>query len=586
MGVIKDETGKRVKLGKELGRGGEGAVFEVAGNPGCVAKVFFDDKRAKYEVRLREMLPNPPQDQTRNLTPPHISISWPEHMLFEDGAFIGYTMPRIQWAPDIYKVYSPKMRKVEYPKFDWRHLHHTALNLAIAVHSYHIAGYVIGDLNSKNVLVNQNAMVTMVDADSIQICTASGKVLRCMVGTPDFTPPELQGIHLDSVDRNQYHDSFGLAVMIFHLLMEGLHPFSGTPLDPKNSVAGPIYQYCIKNGIFPYTSNKAYKPPVNAPEFKNLHPDLQKLFLRCFVDGHKDPSKRPLPIEWYKALQTAEGCLVQCQTVKQHWYSNHLKACPWCKREKALAVRRTKQRATTTRVAPPVATPATPVPLQRPMPPTPAPTAKPGAPTRTPRVPTRPASPPPIFKPASPVSRGQFQNTIAWRWAKKYGWVALLLLLAGFTLFFALNNNDPLRKVRANVPMVDIFPDERAEDQDINEPQEPAAEEPQLAVEEQYQLPPVDEYCPNAPGLRVAVDDVVEVAVATSLRGRGTPEIRPDNIIMNFPSGTLLLVEYGPVCGVVSDQVSYWFWLVSDEDGNLAWVAEGDFQSFFIQKAN
>lgn len=258
MGVIKDQFGATITLGKQLGRGGEGSVHEVLGESRSVAKLFYDEKLAYYEPRLVEMIPNPPRDQTRSMTPPHISIAWPERILRENKKFIGYIMPRIQMAPDIYKVYSPRIRRSEFPNFDWRYLHHTALNLAIAVHAYHAAGYVIGDLNSKNVLVNRDAMVTMVDADSIQVKTSTGKVMRCPVGTPDFTPPELQGIKLDSVDRTEYHDAFALAVMIFLLVMEGTHPFSGAPKDPSTSVAGPVYQYCIKNGIFPYRP----QPPV------------------------------------------------------------------------------------------------------------------------------------------------------------------------------------------------------------------------------------------------------------------------------------------------------------------------------------
>jgi DNA-binding helix-hairpin-helix protein with protein kinase domain len=36
-----DPSGAPVHLGKELGRGGEGAVYEINGRPDFVAKIYF-----------------------------------------------------------------------------------------------------------------------------------------------------------------------------------------------------------------------------------------------------------------------------------------------------------------------------------------------------------------------------------------------------------------------------------------------------------------------------------------------------------------------------------------------------------------
>ena len=54
-----------------------------------------------------------------------------------------------------------------------------------------------------------------------------GSYYRCPVGKPEFTPPELQGRLFAHLDRAPEHDLFGLAVLIFQLLMEGTHPFAG-----------------------------------------------------------------------------------------------------------------------------------------------------------------------------------------------------------------------------------------------------------------------------------------------------------------------------------------------------------------------
>ena len=55
----------------------------------------------------------------------------------------------------------------------------------------HERGYVVGDVNESNILVNRGALVTLIDTDSFQVRSAE-QVYRCRVGKPEYTPPELQ----------------------------------------------------------------------------------------------------------------------------------------------------------------------------------------------------------------------------------------------------------------------------------------------------------------------------------------------------------------------------------------------------------
>jgi nucleoid-associated protein YgaU len=64
--------------------------------------------------------------------------------------------------------------------------------------------------------------------------------------------------------------------------------------------------------------------------FTTLHPELQELFIRCFVEGHSTPSKRPTTSEWKTALNKAEKALKTCSNDRNHFYYKQLKKCPWC----------------------------------------------------------------------------------------------------------------------------------------------------------------------------------------------------------------------------------------------------------------
>ena len=331
MSVYTTATKQTITTLLELGKGGEGIVYTVKEKPGQVAKIYYPAQRtASKESKLRVMVARPPVSLSSGGLNHAIAIAWPLDVLYEQGQFAGYLMLKVSKSPDIFKVYHPQLRLKNHPAMDWRHLHAIAKNLAITLDGLHGDGYVVGDINQKNVLVSKNVQVTLVDTDSFQVKDQGGKLFHCPVGVPEYTPPELQGVHLGSVERTEYHDRFGLAVVLFQLLMEGVHPFTGVPVDPAFSATGEFYLYCIKQGIFPYQVGSKFVPPPHAPRFNTLNPSVQNLFLRCFAIGLHLPTSRPSAREWADVLEAAEKQLVQCKTHPSHWYSAHLSQCHWC----------------------------------------------------------------------------------------------------------------------------------------------------------------------------------------------------------------------------------------------------------------
>src|SRR5205814_1625917 len=98
-------------------------------------------------------------------------------------------------------------------------------------------------------LVSNTALVTLIDCDSMQVPGEDGRVFRCPVGKPDYTPPELQSQDFSTVDRAPSADDFGLAVLVFLLLMEGVHPFQGVWLGTGDP---PALEDNIAAGRCPY----------------------------------------------------------------------------------------------------------------------------------------------------------------------------------------------------------------------------------------------------------------------------------------------------------------------------------------------
>ncbi|GAX35845.1 tetratricopeptide repeat protein [Nodularia sp. NIES-3585] len=321
-----------INLSVSLGRGGEACIYAVPDCGDLVAKVYHKPTVA-HAHKLQAMLANPPENPTANLG--HISIAWPQDLLWATDpskGIIGFLMPRIRGMRPIIDFYNPRTRREHCPLFNYQYLLRTARNLAAAFAALHNSGYCVGDVNESNILVSDTALVTLVDTDSFQVSDPDQKIVyRCAVGKPEFTPPELQNKIFAQHDRKISHDLFGLAVLIFQLLMEGTHPFSGIF---QGIPEPPTYEARIAAGHFTYSQKRQvpYRPTPIAPAWEVLHPKLQELFLRCFEDGHNEPHLRPSAQTWLSALAEAEDSLITCTANPQHRYNNHLDSCPWCER--------------------------------------------------------------------------------------------------------------------------------------------------------------------------------------------------------------------------------------------------------------
>lgn len=381
-------SGKAITLGKKLGAGGEGAVYDVSGAPHLVAKIYHAHRlNQALANKVRAMVANPPDDATRQPPLNHVSIAWPIDVVMNGRNFAGYVMPKLPKSDDLYDLLQPQQRKKQHGQLNHRHLYRSARNLALAMEAIHQKNYVLGDVNFKNALFNDDALITIVDCDSMQVTEANGTVHRCIVGMPEYTPPELQGKDFNKEVRTANHDAFGLAVLIFQLLMQGFHPFTGRA-KPGTPDVEQSHVYCIQQQIFPYLDNQPYEPPRVAPSIHALPPMLQLLFTRAFTQTNN----RPTPKEWAQVISMVEKRLVQCPNDTHHYYPSD-GACVICEIDYNSGRR---QRTTPA----PRATSSMQVPLNQ----TPANTSVPNpAAISTPSTTTGPLRPSPISTPNNPT---------------------------------------------------------------------------------------------------------------------------------------------------------------------------------------
>ena len=179
-------------------------------------------------------------------------------------------------------------------------------------------------------LVSDKATVTLIDSDSFQV-TAANRNFLCTVGTPEYTPPEIQGKRFDHTSRSPNQDNFGLAVLIFQLLFMGRHPFSGRYLGKGDM---PL-ERAIADFRFAYSSRQTetqMAPPPRVPLLTDFPQYVAEGFEAAF--GRATFSRRPTAANWVSLIQKLEGELQQCSATTAH---HHVKGkrCPFCYMEQA-----------------------------------------------------------------------------------------------------------------------------------------------------------------------------------------------------------------------------------------------------------
>jgi hypothetical protein len=333
------ESNGPISLGPPLGSGGEGTIHRVEGDGLVVAKLYVSHRLgAELEAKLTAMAARPPDDPTWK-TQRHRSIAWARHVLYRGrgrAGFAGFLMPYIDTKVfrEAHKYFDRSDRLAQFGgNFTWRHLLAAAQNLASCVAAIHAQNHRIGDLRETNVLIAENALVCLIDCDSFQIRdAATGKVYPTRVGTGEYLPPELLGSDFGRQDVDRYHsDLFALAVLVFKLLMQGVHPFQAR--GPRVASA-PTTEAKIKLGTFPYEQKRGIAPPPYAPPYGILPKELRDLFKACFVEGHTRPARRPTAEAWFRALRNVERELRHCSFNANHWYAREI-SCPWCAEVKA-----------------------------------------------------------------------------------------------------------------------------------------------------------------------------------------------------------------------------------------------------------
>ncbi|MED5262968.1 MAG: hypothetical protein VX574_11290 [Myxococcota bacterium] len=333
---LRSSDGQRTSIapGKRIGGGGAGDVFQVASRPGEVVKIYrAETTRQAYAEKIEAMLAVPPLfPQVKKGERVLHQLAWPTAVAeTETGKFLGFAMPEIDFkhAISLERMLQKRSRETSGLPAAYRHRVVAAFNTAALLTRLHDRGHHVIDLKPVNILLyRENMRLALVDCDGFSILGANKKRYSAEQYTAEYIAPE--NIRRRPAELGESQDRFSLAVIIFRLLNNGIHPYQGRLRNPSSGEQLPTLHEGVAAGL--YAHGLTPHPRLD-PSFATIHesfsPKLRELFDRAF----QKPSNRPAAREWQEALRIyadpERGQLRSCeQNREEHAHFGH--GCGWC----------------------------------------------------------------------------------------------------------------------------------------------------------------------------------------------------------------------------------------------------------------
>src|SRR5258707_5485931 len=124
--VLLDSVSRPVALGQQFGRGGEGAVYEIAGQPSLVAKVYHKRPLPEEQVAKIQAMVCCWSNALETIA------AWPKSMLYDPVSRkpCGLLMSKMEGARQLHELYGTTNRRRHFPDADCNHMVLASINPA------------------------------------------------------------------------------------------------------------------------------------------------------------------------------------------------------------------------------------------------------------------------------------------------------------------------------------------------------------------------------------------------------------------------------------------------------------------------
>ena len=265
--VLSGKKSRRaIELGKKLGGGGEGTVYEVVDEPESAVKIYTVRENAqvaqmpKRLEKINGMLGNPPKHRFHDHEGKRLPLlAWPKNVVEDQNRnFAGFLMPLVsdnkatRFTQYLIQIANPNSMSDRDRSLTNRL--RLCRSLASIVAELHRLGHFVVDFKPENLRVfNGSGIPSLLDDDSFAIVDKHAQRFPASAYSPGYASPELLKSSSPEEIDNDAQDRFALAVLFFQVLNGGIHPFMGRlKVDDESSTT---IDSRISLHLYPYGQN-------------------------------------------------------------------------------------------------------------------------------------------------------------------------------------------------------------------------------------------------------------------------------------------------------------------------------------------
>ncbi len=318
-----------INLGKRVAGGGAGDIYSSSDLPKHVIKIYRNPAdRQEYEPKIEAMICASPRFRPLlHKGNERHQLAWPTIIVEnKQGDFLGFAMPEIDFgaSESLERMLQKRMRvKMGLPEpYGYRLT--LAHNLAAIVAELHAQNHHIIDLKPVNCRFYTDSMtLALLDCDGFSINSKSKRYTASQF-TSEYIAPEAKGKNPGDLGIQQ--DQFALAIIIFRLMNNGLHPFQA---KLSSGQSGGTLQDMIEAGYYPYGIRDSAVCSAPMQSIHDTFPeDLRKAFDQSFLR-----TTRPTAAKWRDLLRQyadkSTGKLIACSKNPQN-HAHFGLGCGWC----------------------------------------------------------------------------------------------------------------------------------------------------------------------------------------------------------------------------------------------------------------
>ena len=310
-------------ISHEIGSGGMGIVYRLGnlfGTGNLVAKIFKNptDPKNPSLAKLQAMMARPPEHIYEVINGVgYTQFAWVRHLIVgEHDELIGYAMPELDFDRSLSLnpfMYPREAAKLTAYQQSLNYRVQLCANISALMADLHGHGHAFIDFKEANIRLMpepstgmdddyKGFIVGFIDCDSYRITASDGSVYPSPVISPEMTSPEYHE-HKDIGLLDEKHDRFVLAIELFKILNNGIHPFYFIPVSDrlKNAAHRNTDQF-IKERLYAYGLQPQ---PEIAPLKNSIHvcwdEQTRAMFDKAFLSTHA--TDRPSAAEWENHLR-------------------------------------------------------------------------------------------------------------------------------------------------------------------------------------------------------------------------------------------------------------------------------------------